>query len=65
MFDVLLLDVWNKDDGVDIRLLFKPLSCHRSVQHGDFVRYLYNGSLINGTKFQSRYKCYITKRHCN
>lgn len=63
VFDVLLLDVWNKDDGVDTRLLFKPLSCRRFVQHGDFVRYLYNGSLINGTNFESRYECYISERH--
>ncbi|KAF4073487.1 hypothetical protein AMELA_G00243810 [Ameiurus melas] len=60
VFDVVLLDVWNKDDGVDTRLLFKPMSCRRSVQHGDFVRYLYNGSLINGTNFESSYGQYVT-----
>lgn len=65
VFDVMLLDVWNKDDDVEIRLLFKPLSCRRSVQRGDFVRYMYNGSLINGTNFESRYECYITKTHWN
>ncbi|GAA6082409.1 peptidyl-prolyl cis-trans isomerase FKBP10 [Tachysurus ichikawai] len=69
VFDVLLLDVWNKDDGVDTRLLFKPLSCRRSVQHGDFVRYLYNGSLINGTIFKSShgqnvtYDTYVDEDH--
>ncbi|XP_047664031.1 peptidyl-prolyl cis-trans isomerase FKBP10 [Tachysurus fulvidraco] len=69
VFDVFLLDVWNKDDGVDTRLLFKPLSCRRSVQHGDFVRYLYNGSLINGTNFKSShgqnvtYDTYVDEDH--
>ncbi|KAF5900009.1 peptidyl-prolyl cis-trans isomerase FKBP10-like, partial [Clarias magur] len=60
VFDVVLLDVWNSDDGVDTRILFKPLSCRRSVQHGDFVRYLYNGSLINGTNFENRYGQKVT-----
>ncbi|KAI5090964.1 peptidyl-prolyl cis-trans isomerase FKBP10 isoform X1, partial [Silurus meridionalis] len=60
VFDVVLLDVWNKDDVVDTRLLLKPLSCRRSVQHGDFVRYLYNGSLINGTTFESSYGQNVT-----
>ncbi|KAK3511590.1 hypothetical protein QTP70_011216 [Hemibagrus guttatus] len=69
VFDVVLLDVWNKDDGVDTRLLSKSLSCRRSVQHGDFVRYLYNGSLINGTNFESchgqnvTYDTYVDEDH--
>ncbi|KAG7317452.1 hypothetical protein KOW79_019750 [Hemibagrus wyckioides] len=69
VFDVVLLDVWNKDDGVDTRILFKPLSCRRFVQHGDFVRYLYNGSLINGTNFESShgqnvtYDTYVDEDH--
>ncbi|XP_060798274.1 peptidyl-prolyl cis-trans isomerase FKBP10 [Neoarius graeffei] len=69
VFDVVLLDIWNKGDGVDTRQIFKPLSCRRTVQHGDFVRYLYNGSLINGTHFESRhgqkgtYDTYVDEDH--
>lgn len=62
VFDVVLMDMWNKEDDVDTRTLLKPLSCRRPVQRGDFVRYLYNGSLINGTSFESRYERYITER---
>ncbi|XP_062845005.1 peptidyl-prolyl cis-trans isomerase FKBP10 [Trichomycterus rosablanca] len=60
VFDLVLLDVWNKDDEVDVRSLFKPAVCRRSVQRADFVRYLYNGSLINGTQFEFRYGRNVT-----
>uniref|UniRef100_A0A3B1IKP4 peptidylprolyl isomerase n=1 Tax=Astyanax mexicanus TaxID=7994 RepID=A0A3B1IKP4_ASTMX len=55
VFDVLLLDVWNESDKADSRTLFRPQSCRRSVQRSDFVRYHYNGSLLNGTVFDSSY----------
>ncbi|XP_063040982.1 peptidyl-prolyl cis-trans isomerase FKBP10-like [Engraulis encrasicolus] len=52
-FDVLLLDVWNTDDKVLIRTLSKPQDCKRTVVRTDFVRYHYNGTLLNGTLFDS------------
>ncbi|KAL2100822.1 hypothetical protein ACEWY4_002583 [Coilia grayii] len=52
-FDILLLDVWNMDDKVQTRTLSKPQDCKRTVVPTDFVRYHYNGTLLNGTLFDS------------
>uniref|UniRef100_A0A3B4E348 peptidylprolyl isomerase n=1 Tax=Pygocentrus nattereri TaxID=42514 RepID=A0A3B4E348_PYGNA len=60
VFDVILLDVWNKADKAEIRTLFRPQGCRRSVQRSDFVRYHYNGTLLNGTVFDSSYWRNIT-----
>ncbi|XP_026874757.2 peptidyl-prolyl cis-trans isomerase FKBP10 [Electrophorus electricus] len=56
VFDILLLDVWNKDDEVETRMLERPRMCRRAVQASDFVRYHYNGSLLNGTHFHSSHR---------
>lgn len=53
-FDVLMLDIWNTDDKVQIQTYHKPESCNRSVQVSDYVRYHYNGTLLDGTLFDSR-----------
>lgn len=55
MFDVLLLDLWNKEDKVQIRMLHRPQKCTRTVMPTDFVRYHYNGSLLVGNVFESRW----------
>lgn len=54
VFDVLLLDLWNTDDKVQIRTLSKPEDCKRTVVPTDFLRYHYNGTLLNGTIFDTR-----------
>ncbi len=54
VFDVLLLDLWNKEDTVQIRMLHKQQNCKRTVMPSDFVRYHYNGSLLVGNQFDSR-----------
>uniref|UniRef100_A0A672RAA2 peptidylprolyl isomerase n=1 Tax=Sinocyclocheilus grahami TaxID=75366 RepID=A0A672RAA2_SINGR len=53
VFDVLLLDLWNKEDKVQIRTLHKQQNCKRTVMPRDFVRYHYNGSLLVGNLFDS------------
>ncbi|XP_056597557.1 peptidyl-prolyl cis-trans isomerase FKBP10 [Triplophysa dalaica] len=53
VFDVHLLDLWNKADTVEIRVLHRPQKCKRAVMDSDFVRYHYNGSLLVGTVFGS------------
>uniref|UniRef100_H0W8L0 peptidylprolyl isomerase n=1 Tax=Cavia porcellus TaxID=10141 RepID=H0W8L0_CAVPO len=54
-FDVVLLDVWNQADTVQVSVLLRPPLCLRMVQDGDFVRYHYNGTLLNGAPFDSSY----------
>ncbi|XP_011902024.1 PREDICTED: peptidyl-prolyl cis-trans isomerase FKBP10 isoform X3 [Cercocebus atys] len=54
-FDVVLLDVWNKEDTVQVSTLLRPPHCPRMVQDGDFVRYHYNGTLLDGTSFDTSY----------
>nr|XP_046273672.1 peptidyl-prolyl cis-trans isomerase FKBP9 isoform X2 [Scatophagus argus] len=52
-FDVLLLDVWNPEDGVQIKTYHTPSACTRKVEVSDYVRYHYNGTLLDGTLFDS------------
>ncbi|XP_073714410.1 peptidyl-prolyl cis-trans isomerase FKBP9 [Misgurnus anguillicaudatus] len=52
-FDVLMLDIWNKEDKVQIQTYYKPEECNRTVQVSDYVRYHYNGTLLDGTLFDS------------
>lgn len=52
-FDVLMLDIWNKEDKVQIQTYYKPEECSRTVQVSDYVRYHYNGTLLDGTLFDS------------
>ncbi|KAG9470465.1 peptidyl-prolyl cis-trans isomerase FKBP10 isoform X1 [Eleutherodactylus coqui] len=54
-FDIILVDLWNKKDEVQITTLEKPSQCNRTVQDSDFVRYHYNGTLADGTFFDSSY----------
>lgn len=54
-FDVVMLDIWNKNDKLQITTLAKPERCNRTVENSDFVRYHYNGTLLDGTPFDSRY----------
>ncbi|KAM9307975.1 peptidyl-prolyl cis-trans isomerase FKBP9 [Gastrophryne carolinensis] len=52
-FDVLLLDIWNPEDAVQSESYYKPENCSRTVQVSDFIRYHYNGTLLDGTLFDS------------
>ncbi|XP_053554819.1 peptidyl-prolyl cis-trans isomerase FKBP10 [Bombina bombina] len=54
-FDIILVDIWNKKDEVQITTIEKPSGCNRTVQDSDFVRYHYNGTLLDGTYFDSSY----------
>uniref|UniRef100_A0A674KD51 peptidylprolyl isomerase n=1 Tax=Terrapene triunguis TaxID=2587831 RepID=A0A674KD51_9SAUR len=54
VFDVALLDLHNPKDGITIENQQVPESCERKSQTGDFLRYHYNGTLLDGTLFDSR-----------
>lgn len=55
VFDIHLLDVWNKADMVVTKTITTPKDCKRSVMRTDFVRYHFNGTLLDGTAFDSRW----------
>uniref|UniRef100_A0A8C4NBS0 peptidylprolyl isomerase n=1 Tax=Eptatretus burgeri TaxID=7764 RepID=A0A8C4NBS0_EPTBU len=54
-FSVQLLDVWNLEDKVQVESHYIPEQCPRKVQSSDYVRYHYNGTLLDGTSFDSSY----------
>ncbi|KAG7459713.1 hypothetical protein MATL_G00213550 [Megalops atlanticus] len=55
VFDLILLDIWNPDDKVEMLTVSKPQVCRRTVEATDFIRYHYNGTLLDGTPFDSSY----------
>ncbi|KAJ8783159.1 hypothetical protein J1605_009767 [Eschrichtius robustus] len=55
VFDVALLDLHNPKDGISIENKVVPENCERQSQRGDFLRYHYNGTLLDGTFFDSSY----------
>ncbi|KAM4624654.1 peptidyl-prolyl cis-trans isomerase FKBP9 [Polymixia lowei] len=55
VFDLHLLDLWNQADLVITKTISTPKNCRRSVMRTDFVRYHYNGTLLDGTVFDSSY----------
>lgn len=55
VFDVNLLDMHNPKDSIAVERLFAPETCERKSKPGDFVRYHYNGTLLDGTFFDSSY----------
>ena len=54
ILDVVLLDVWNQADQTRTHSSSRPRNCRRSVQKSDFVRFHFNGTLLDGTAFDSR-----------
>uniref|UniRef100_A0A8C6SKH3 peptidylprolyl isomerase n=1 Tax=Neogobius melanostomus TaxID=47308 RepID=A0A8C6SKH3_9GOBI len=55
IFDLHLVDLWNKADLVVAKTISTPKDCKRSVMRTDFVRYHFNGTLLDGTAFDSSY----------
>nr|XP_044992147.1 peptidyl-prolyl cis-trans isomerase FKBP9 isoform X1 [Jaculus jaculus] len=55
VFDVALLDLHNPKDSISIENKVVPGNCERKSQSGDFLRYHYNGTLLDGTFFDSSY----------
>uniref|UniRef100_A0A2K6SGL2 peptidylprolyl isomerase n=1 Tax=Saimiri boliviensis boliviensis TaxID=39432 RepID=A0A2K6SGL2_SAIBB len=55
VFDVALLDLHNPKDSISIENKVVPKNCERISQSGDFLRYHYNGTLLDGTLFDSSY----------
>lgn len=54
VFDLVLLDIFNRADQVQTKVISTPKDCRRSVMRTDFVRFHFNGTLLDGTVFDSR-----------
>lgn len=54
MYDVLLVDLHNPKDDIDIEERVVPETCDRRTAAGDYVRYHYNGTFLNGATFDTR-----------
>lgn len=53
VFDVHIIDFHNPSDGTDITVTYRPEQCGRHTKRGDFVKYHYNASLMDGTSIDS------------
>uniref|UniRef100_A0A3Q1CFA3 peptidylprolyl isomerase n=1 Tax=Amphiprion ocellaris TaxID=80972 RepID=A0A3Q1CFA3_AMPOC len=56
VFDVLLVDIHNPKDTVTVENQVVPESCSRRSVVGDYIRYHYNGSFLNGVTFDTSYQ---------
>ncbi|XP_061611591.1 peptidyl-prolyl cis-trans isomerase FKBP10 isoform X2 [Phyllopteryx taeniolatus] len=56
VFDVLLVDVHNPKDNITVEEQVVPESCSRKSVAGDYVRYHYNGTFLNGVTFDTSYQ---------
>lgn len=54
LFDVLLVDVHNPKDNITVQNPVVPESCTRRTVAGDYIRYHYNGTFLNGVTFDTR-----------
>lgn len=54
VFDVLLVDIHNPKDNITIEDQVVPESCSRKTVVGDYIRYHYNGTFLNGVTFDTR-----------
>ena len=51
---MLLVDHFHANDTIEVEVLYTPESCTRKSVSGDYIRYHYNGTLQDGTLFDSR-----------
>lgn len=54
VFDVLLVDLHNPKDNITIEEQAVPEACTRRTVVGDYIRYHYNGTFLNGVIFDTR-----------
>lgn len=53
MFDIHIIDFHNPSDTVVITTNYKPEVCETLTKKGDFVKYHYNASLMDGSFIDS------------
>lgn len=53
VFDVHVIDFHNPSDSISITSRYKPPDCSVLSKKGDFLKYHYNASLLDGTLLDS------------
>ncbi|MEQ2180228.1 Peptidyl-prolyl cis-trans isomerase fkbp9 [Goodea atripinnis] len=59
VFDVQMIDFHNPSDNTEVTVTYKPEECDKLTKKGDFIKYHYNGTLLDGTLIDSTYVNYI------
>lgn len=54
IYDILLVDLHNPKDDITVEIQEIPEPCTRKTIIGDYIRYHYNGTFLNGDAFDSR-----------
>lgn len=54
VYDILLVDLHNPKDDISVEVREIPEPCTRKSIAGDYVRYHYNGTFLDGATFDSR-----------
>ena len=55
VFEVLLVDLFNTNDDMEVVITRLAKNCTRKTVKGDYIRYHYNGTFLDGSAFDSRY----------
>lgn len=55
VYDILLEDFHNPKDDIIVEVKEAPEPCARKSVAGDYMRYHYNASFLNGITFDSRF----------
>ena len=53
VFDVHIIDFHNPSDITEVKVTYMPEECDRQTKKGDFIKYHYNASLMDGTSIDS------------
>lgn len=54
VYHILLVDLHNPKDDISVEIREIPKPCTRTSKKGDYIRYHYNGTFLNGAAFDSR-----------
>ena len=53
VFDIDIIDFHNPTDNAVMTTVHKPEECDKQTKKGDFIKYHYNASLMDGTSIDS------------
>lgn len=53
VFDIHVVDFHNPSDSVSVTVNYKPANCTVLSKTGDYLKYHYNASLLDGTLLDS------------